>query len=222
MKFKDLAWGAFGFRSISDDNAYRKLVRDKDFLARLQTEPFLDDFQKLRDFLVNYGVHYARINLAEQYSSIWPQLKPHVTRLAGEILETSDLNCSEIEEECATAFNCLQSAWGGDTVVSKVLHFFNISLFVMWDIPIQVYYRKYDSYGYIEFLRIMQRNAIELTEDFQRLSLSGTPAELLSQQLGYDYVRPITKFLDDYNWATITRAWPQSIPKWLLALDAKE
>jgi len=220
MKFRDLAWGAFAVRSTSYESAYQTMITDADFLARLQNEPSQADFEKIRWFLVNYGVHYARKNLAEQYSSIWPRLKPHIRRVANETLETCDLSGREIENEITAAYQCLDEVWGGDTVISKVLHFLNTRLFIMWDNPIQLEYKMHSSYGYIEFLKVMQRHAIEITEDFKGLSLPGTPAEYLSQQLGYSYMRPLTKLIDDYNWITITRSWPKSMPRWLLVLHS--
>lgn len=223
MTFKDLAWGSFIFANLTrGDSTYQNLVSDWELLARLQKEPSTGDFQRLRQFLVDYGVHYAPTNLAQQYASIWPQLKPHIERLRRETLERSDLNSAEIQREIEAAYSCLQwpHVWGGDTVASKVLHFFNVSLFVMWDTGIQVSHQKFGAQGYVKFLQIMQDHAQEATSDFEELALAGSIAEYLSQSLGYHNVRPLTKFLDDYNWVTITKAWSPTIPDWLLKLFA--
>lgn len=223
MKFKDLAWGSFVFANLTrGDPTYQNLVSDQEFLARLQKEPSLGDFQRLRQFLVDYGVHYAPKTLAQEYASIWSRLKPHIQRLRGEVLGRCDLNSTEIQHEIAAAYGCLQwpHVWGGDTVASKVLHFFNVSLFVMWDTDIQVSHQKFGAQGYVEFLQIMQDHAREVISDFEQFSLPGSIAQFLSQSLGYPNVRPLTKFLDDYNWVTITKDWSPTIPDWLLGLSA--
>lgn len=223
MKFKNLAWGAFVFaRMTRNDYAstYQELVKDIDFLNRLKTSPSLDDFQRLRNFLTHYGVPWAPTNLAEQYMSVWPKLEPHISKLADAAIDICDLGRGDIRDAITGAFGLLEwpTAWGGDTVASKVLHFFNVSLFVMWDADIQSAYGKAGPQGYLEFLCGMQSDAKEIISDFRRLSLGAAPDEFLSQQLGYDCVRPLTKFIDDYNWITITKCWPQEPPDWLSKL----
>jgi hypothetical protein len=223
VKFKDLAWGAFGFAAMTRSvylAPYQRIVTDPEFLSRLQTAPSLDDFQRLRDFLTHYGVPWAPTDLAKEYMTIWPRLKPTVQRLARESLEMCDLNNEEIAAAKEEAYGYLQwpHCWGGDTVASKSLHFFNIRLFMMWDSNIQG--KSFGPRGYLEFLQEMQNQAKEIIADFQRLSLAGTPAEFLSAQLGYEGIRPLTKLLDDYNWVTITKGWPSVAPDWLVRLLA--
>lgn len=224
MRFKDLAWGVFGFAAMTRSNylePYQQLLTDPEFLRKLQTVPSLDDFQRLRDFLTHYGVPWAPTDLASQYMTIWPRLKPSIRRLAHENLETCDLSNDEIGTAIEDAYGYLQRphCWGGDIVASKNLHFFNVRLFVMWDSKIQAAYGKsFGPRGYLEFLQEMQKRAKEITADFQRLSIAGAPAEFLSAQLGYEGVRPLTKLLDDYNWVTITKGWPSVAPDWLLRL----
>lgn len=224
MKFKDLAWGAFTFAGMTRNDymsPYQDLTNDAIFLSTLKTNPSLDEFQRLRDFLTHYGVPWAPINLASQYLSIWPSLKPHISRLASETLESTDLEQEDIANSVKSAYSCLQwpNVWGGDTVASKVLHFFNIQLFVMWDNDIQIAYGKpYGASGYLEFLKEMQNHATEAITDFKQLNLPGTPSLFLSQQMGYEVIRPLTKLLDDYNWVTITKRWPSELPDWLLDL----
>lgn len=218
MKFNELAWTAFVYAKLTGTNtAYTAMVKDKELLKRLQENPSVNDFERLRDFLVHFGVHVTPINYAKQLLPLCPKLKPLVKSVAGERLETCDLNSHEICAKISNLYDCLSyGAWGGDTVVSKVLHFFNIYLFPMWDFRISVQYTtKIGSSGYLEFLKTMQQHAIEAIEDFHQHNLPGQPSEFLSQKLGYTFIKPLTKFLDDYNWVTITRKWPRNIPNWL-------
>lgn len=222
MTFKELAWGAFIFKfkaGLNDLSYYQPLASDKEFLIRLQTEPLLEDFKNLRNFLVHYGVHTAPKNLAQQYASAWPRLEPHIQRLSKECLESCDFNDHQIQDDISDAFCILLNrAWGGDTVVSKVLHFFNINLFVMIDSEISFRFKKYGPRGYVEFLRAMQRETIEVLDDYRKLGLPGRPEEFLSRNLNYKNIRPLTKLIDDYNWIAITQKWPGTPPDWLLNL----
>jgi len=224
MRFRDLAWGAFGFAAMTRLDylaPYQQLATDHEFLRKLQTDPSLDDFQRLRDFLTHYGVPWAPTDLADQYMTIWPRLKASVERLISKSLEACDLYDEGTGAAIKEAYGYLQRphCWGGDTVASKSLHFFNVHLFVMWDSNIQAAYGKsFGPQGYLEFLQEMQNQAKEIITDFQRLSLAGTPAEFLSARLGYKGVRPLTKLIDDYNWVTITKGWPSIVPDWLSGL----
>ena len=219
MKFSELAWTAFIYQKLAGGGTtvYERLAGDKEFIKRLQTMPSINEFERLRDFLVHFGVHVTPINYAEQLLPLWPKLEPHVKALVSERLETCDLNSHKICGNISDLYDCLSyGAWGGDTVVSKVLHFFNIYLFPMWDFGISIEYTaKMGSSGYLEFLKAMQQHAVEVIKDFQHRNLSEKPSEFLSQKLGYTFSRPLTKFLDDYNWVTITRKWPPNIPNWL-------
>lgn len=194
MRFKNLAWGAFVFARMTRNDytsPYQELATDAEFLNRLKTNPSLDDFQGLRNFLTHYGVPWAPTNLAEQYMSVWPKLEPHISKLPDAAIDLCDLG--RVRDAITEAFALLQwpTAWGGDTVASKVLHFFNVSLFVMWDADIRSAYRKAGPQGYFEFLCEMQSHSKEIISDFRRLSLGASPNEFLSQQLGYNGVRPL-------------------------------
>lgn len=225
MKFRDLAWGAFLYanqnKGTLGEEKYDGLVGDKAFLKRLEGTPMLDDFERLRDFLVHFGVHYAPKGLSQEHLDASPKLKPCVEFLRNERLETCNLSDTEVQNAIKSAFGYLQwpNVWGGDTVASKVLHFFNVHLFAMWDSDIQSAYRKpFGPEGYLGFLQEMQTQAKEVVEDFRRFSLPGSPESFLSQRLSYEVARPLTKFLDEYNWIIITRGWPSSPPDWLLKL----
>ena len=221
MKFKNLAWGSFVFAQLTRNDyasPYQNMSTDKAFLTQLRTNPSKQDFQRLRDFLTHYGVPWAPTDLADQYMSAWQNLKPHIQILANETIEACSFDKEEIKEAVAAAYGSLQwpTVWGGDTVASKSLHFFNIDLFMMWDNDIQSSYGKsFGPLGYVEFMREMQKHALEAIDAFVKLNLPGTPEMFLSEPLGYNGRRPLTKFLDDYNWVTITKHWPVEPPNWV-------
>lgn len=192
MKFRELAWGGFIFKSgYGDIYNYQAMASDGAFLMRL------------RDFLVHYGVPWAPKNLSQQHLSVWPSLRPYIQGLSPERLDACNFEDPIIQEKITAVFDVLlHRTWGSDTVVSKVLHFFNVDLFVMVDFPIMMQYKKSGSRGYLEFLQDMQREAHEVLQDFKQLGLPGLPHEYLSHLLDYQSVRPLTKLIDDFNWVS--------------------
>jgi hypothetical protein len=225
MLFVDLAWGAFGFAAIAGldyKSSYASLATDQGFIGRLQNGPTTVDLQRLRDFLPAYGVPFAPRDLAAQLAVIWPELRGHVLPLASDRIETCDLET--MGEHVTEAYGLLWGSrcWGGDTVASKLLHFCNPTLFMMWDMDIQNEYGKHGGAGYLEFMFKMQTLAREVMDDFRHLAVPGRAEEYLSQRLGYSYTRPLAKFLDDYNWAIFAKKWPPVPPLWLLSLMCRQ
>jgi hypothetical protein len=69
--------------------------------------------------------------------------------------------------------------------------------------------------GYAEFLNKMRIVGKSVVEDFQ-VSHSGEkngPAIFLSKKLGLDPPLSLAKFIDEYNWITVTRQ-AEVPPKW--------
>jgi hypothetical protein len=69
--------------------------------------------------------------------------------------------------------------------------------------------------GYLEFLKKMRNTAKRVVEDF-RVSYSDEkmgPAVFLSRKLGLHPPLSLAKFIDEYNWITVTRQ-AEIPPKW--------
>ena len=227
MKLAELAWGGFMWKQLNPPSskyhrAYNNLASDSSFLVRLHQEPRPEDFSSLREFLVNFGLYFAPSDLGQRYQQVWPDLLPHVQGFVGETLQHCDLSNIRLKDAIAEVFRCLQSGevWGGDTAASKIIHFLNPDLFVMWDGPIQSHYQAYGADGYIEFLRKMQDQARTLALEYSDWSQADSLDVFLSKQIGYRTRRTLAKFLDDYNWVTITRECEPRLPEWLRNLYA--
>ena len=244
MKLKQLAFGSFAYAySTGHDPVYQNMISDRNFLKRMKTQPTKGDCQKIRDFLFKYRITWIPEDFGHQLFSKWNYLKGYVKQIAGERLATCNLESTGVSNTIRHLYALLYtSIWGGDTTVTKVMHFINPDLFVMRDDDITSHYHKpgdkiptwdiEDSgnpsglkiilinhdYGYVRFLTCMQKCIEEINKDFEKLSLPGTTSRYLSEKLGYKPERPLTKFLDDYNWITITKKWPSTIPSWLLNL----
>ncbi|MBA7573147.1 hypothetical protein ES708_14942 [subsurface metagenome] len=220
MRFKELATGAYIFAALTGkdyQSGYQEAVNDARFLGKLRTAPSVDDLQRLIAVLKHHGVSYLPLNMADEYLSVWPKLKRRLDKLAGEDIETCDFHDSRVVRNIKSAAFYLQwpSMMGDDMLASKVLHFFNPSLFVMWDKDVATDLSgPIGPRGYLEFLRDRQLHAREINADFKSLSLPGTPAEFLSQKLCYQGVRPLTRLLSDCNWVNIK----SSNHRWLAAI----
>jgi hypothetical protein len=55
-------------------------------------------------------------------------------------------------------------------------------------------------WDYTGFLKSMQEEAKSIISNFQALVGSGDPARFLSDKLNYPILKPLIKFLDEYNW----------------------
>jgi hypothetical protein len=62
----------------------------------------------------------------------------------------------------------------------------------------------------------MQIEAQEVVDDFKKLGIIVDIEEYLSEKLGYPTKRPLSKYIDQYNWITTTKDWSSEIPRWLL------
>ena len=71
--------------------------------------------------------------------------------------------------------------------------------------------------GLIDWLRIMQTHALDITQDFRDQGLSGTPEDYLSEKLGYakqGCSKSLAKYLDEYYWLRFADNMPVP-PVWV-------
>ena len=101
----------------------------------------------------------------------------------------------------------------GDTIASKVLAVLNPDVFVMWDTPIFLaYYHRAETRGatYANFLLRMQglARAIELdaVENHGVADVANHVCDKLNLRDGHRCT--LARFIDEYNWLTITRRTP--------------
>jgi hypothetical protein len=124
---------------------------------------------------------------------------------------------SEAERLVIKCYSVLRNVVG-PTAVSKILHLTNPRFFVMWDEAIREDARLRavnTADGYLEFLNKMRSVGKCVVEDF-RVSYSDEkkgPAIFLSKKLGLHPPLSLAKFIDEYNWITVTRQ-AEVPPKW--------
>lgn len=242
MIFEELAWGAFFYQLITDyDSSYRKLFVQESLLTRLRQDPSVvspDEFKaSVLTFLNEWGGRHIRKD-AEVASVLLTGLNVLHNKfqsLCNDTLMT--VNFDHEGKLVQEIFDCLRSiSWDnrgplrtvtvhlGETFASKLAHVMNPALFVMWDDGIAWslwQHRKIESlWDYVGFLKLMQEEANSVISDFQASAGSEDPALFLSNKFDYRITKPLTKFLDEYNWLRSQRNLDTvTPPEWLLELS---
>jgi len=245
MTFEELAWGACFYRLVTNyDSSYLKLFTQESLLARLRQNPAMisaDEFKaSVVNFLNEWGGRHIRkdTEVAGVLLSGLCGLQDKFQSLCNDTLATSNLDHhGELVQDIFDQLRLI--SWEnrgpfrsvtvhlGETFASKLAHVMNPSLFVMWDDRIagRFWIRKMieSFWDYVGFLKLMQEEAKSVISDFQAFAGSEDPALFLSRKFGYSVTKPLTKFLDEYNWLCSQRGLDTSTPpEWLLRLSRGE
>ena len=242
MTFEELAWGAFLYRLVTNyDSSYLKLFAQESLLTRLRQNPAAisaDEFKaSVLNFLNEWGGRHIRndVEVAEVLLTGLCTLQDKFQNLCKDTLVT--VNFDHQGGLVQDIFHHLRSiSWQnrgpfrsvtvhlGETFASKLAHVMNPSLFVMWDNKIAgrfVVRKMIESFwDYVGFLKFMQEEAKSVISDFQASVGSGDPELFLSRKLEYPIAKPLTKYLDEYNWLrSQTNLDTATPPNWLLGLS---
>lgn len=204
---QQLGWSAFIYHYSSNyDEDYQALML-KQIVKDLRENPKrvkADDFLKqVIGFLNKWRCRIEKTtSKARDILNALNKLHDRFQRLSNVDLMAADLDASG--SDVVDIYNKLRETLGS-TATSKLMHILNDGLFVMWDNRIREEYEcKDNGRGYLKFLREMQEFAKEVVEDAKRRGISD-PADFLSDKLGSRYQKRLAKFIDEYNWVTITR-----------------
>ncbi len=226
MNFNQLSWGAvcFYYRS-SGDNKYSKIMRDAPFISKLREVPFdisVTEFEEkaLLDH-VNIESYDLLIghDLAKNVLAKIIELHLETSSLQNVTLLDCDLSDSELAKKINRVYADLYSIQGlWLTGVSKIAHLLNDKLFALLNLNISNHFGLLEGdTSLIQWLRITQQNAQEVTQDFHEQGFSGSPEEFLSDKLGYTsygYQKSLIKFLDEYFWLRFGDNLPIP-PRWV-------
>jgi hypothetical protein len=226
---KDLEWATFLYNVMGEDQLYFEDL--KNVRARLKTR---DPGKAVVDFLNHWRMRLpcepvtAEIN--EWYNEDTVKC---FEELPSSLLEL-DFNDSRTTENITALFNSLYKLPKiSDTGTSKILHIIKPEVFVMWDNEIREHFlkefqgknNKSGPYAYLNFMRQIQETAISIYNENNNISseLSMKLKRLYEGNLR-NYTKesekaklteairflekggkPITKFLDEYNWIVITK-----------------
>jgi hypothetical protein len=212
MNFIDLAWAAFMFRGITYDAEYTELLAHHDLLARLRTNPNTleqDDFNATVILFLNRWKCMVSEDVALRLLTFVRNETASINSLAQ--TELSQLSEDEVLL-CGSLYNNLVQLHGVDVAIAgKLLHIMNPSVFIPLDKDIFKHMRRANptridrtSAGFSEFIRDRRADTLEVTSDFRRRRLLGSPNSYLSERLGYPHPKTLAKFIDEFYWVTIT------------------
>lgn len=234
----EFAWGAVLFKAMAGgDEDYCALIRNRSLLKRLRSTPETATVAEVRDHVVGFLNKWRTRLPARSAKGLLDAIRDSnldLRTLAGCDLRSAALEVdSAAENEGSSVFILVARCYDrlclapriGPTAASKVLHILCPSLFVMWDAAILEYYQAKDSTidqtgsGYAAYLKRMQELSRTVTNDFEKSgpdapkSSGKTPEEYLSFRLAYAVPKTLAKYVDEYNWITITNNVPVP-PAW--------
>jgi hypothetical protein len=239
--WEEFAWAAFIYRAMGGDREYEALMQQKELLNNLRTnpaevEPAQVQDQVIGEFLNRWSCRVPNDQRsAEAILSTLQRLQPYLRALGAFDVEAVDFEhnfvvregqsmAQEVIARCYLGLRDKVPGFG-PTATSKLLHVLQPHLFVMWDNPILDHYHRRNREvrnhgpGYCAYLRMMQEMALQLSLSFRNAVLSPPaepsqdPATYLSTQMGCDPPKTMAKYLDEYNWVTITKG-VKVPPRW--------
>jgi hypothetical protein len=200
-------------------------MRDTDFLDRLRQSPSditPKEFEEkvLLDHvnIENYDLLIGH-NLARNVLGRIIELQPIIASLQNIALLDCDLSDNEVVGRLNKVYSALYSVPGlWLTGISKIAHLLNDKLFVILNLDISSHFQLVEGdTSLVQWLKITQQNAIEVTRDFQEQGLPFTPEEFLSDKLGYHKLgcsKSLVKYLDEYFWLCFGDNLPVP-PRWV-------
>jgi len=231
LTYEKLAWAAFVASVFKDTGpqAYMSIYRDTEFRRNLVHRPAkvsLSDIQGklIEGFLNKWRSRFPKNDeSAAAIRSALEKRTPLLTKLEDLSIESADFCLAitvdgsdvPVSDVIDNIFEGLAWAHGfRTTVAAKIMGVLNPRLFVMWDDSIALHYAcSFSGKGYMDFLRKMQILARSCLSDFARRFAEKDLATHVSQRLGYNPPLTLAKFLDEYNWITITKEISLP-PKW--------
>ena len=225
INFHDMAWAAFCFyyRSIAD-RKYCNIMGDTVFIQKLRQTPFEitpSEFeQKVLLGYVNISSYDLLVGhkFAERLLEKIIGLQPEVSALQDLQLLNCNFSDSNVTERITRIYSLLSSVPGlWITGASKIAHLLNNKLHAPLNLDISTHFGLLEgSNGLVDWLKILQNNARQVTDDFHNQGFLGTPEEFISEKLGYTKNgcrKSLVKYLDEYYWLRFADNLPIP-PRW--------
>ena len=233
--WSELAWAAFlfGYGTTNGDPKYQSIM-GWSFLNTLGINllnPQQIQYQIIKEFLNDWGRCHIHNNpqSAQAILTTLQNLVPYLQALnafdiravnfaQNIIVSGNHLTVSQAVEQCYTSLRNIGYNFG-PAATSKLLHILQPSLLIMWDNPILSRYQSINprvtdsGQGYCIYLQMMQQAATQIYQSFPCALNPPDPATYLSTQMGYTPPKTLAKYIDEYNWITITHG-VQVPPSW--------
>lgn len=224
--WNEFSWACFLFHVWNSNDGYIELMTNQGFTNRMWTRnPQLDgesgDYvaRCVVQFLGKYACHTP--NSDELVAALTNECRNSTADLQGLFGRTIDgfnfdeqvdnRTVREVTEHLYDRFDAVPHI--GPTATGKLLHALRPRLFVMWDEDIRDHYSRegppiaQNTQGYCAFLGRMREVAAAVNEAFEETGHAheGGPARYLSVELGIDPPKTLAKYIDEYNWVSITK-----------------
>jgi hypothetical protein len=227
ITWEEFSSAVFRYREIADyDQSYEEIMNNKGFIKSLRTSPGLQEMQKIIEFLnrwrcrIKSGTESEKslLSVILEDLSLLSFLRNYNIKYVNFDEAVHENNFILKIEDLITLiyikFRGVDFKFGS-TATAKILHILVPELFVMWDNAIFNYYRGVDERvsdsgpGYVYFLILMKKLAVSVNNNYQSAEIdhsvkSKGPASYLSMIIDCKPPKTLAKFLDEYNWVTIT------------------
>jgi hypothetical protein len=219
MKFNELAWSSvcFYYRS-NGDRRYCAVMKETNFLTRLRNQP---ETLSAKEFGENAILGFINLEhydllvshrLAEKVLAKIIEMMPEIKLLSGLSLRACDLKDNQVIEAMINIYSGLRAYGLWVTGASKIAHLVNDQLFPLLSPSLVKYYSINDDMASLKhWLASVQTDIQEVTDDFHREGLQGTPDEFLSNHIGYSSTgcnKSLVKLADEYYWLKYCDALP--------------
>ena len=223
LKFAKFQWAAFLYWAVSyggnigGDQDYVPTMQKTNFLNRLRSHPEELTSHEIKEHLISFlNLWKCRMKdddvTANAIKKVPVKFSEELSFLRNERL----IDFGNLEDSVRSKIVSLYSELNniphfGPTATSKTIHVIYPDLFVMWDGAILKHYKKINprvngsGEGYVAFLSMMSQMGREVTADFQNYYPNSKPEIYLCEKLGYKLRKSLAKFIDEYNWITITK-----------------
>lgn len=223
LTFTEFQWAAFLYWAVSyggnigGDQDYVPLMTNSAFLERLRRHPEGLSAQEVRRHVIDFLNRWkCRVKDDDATAEAIKRVVVNFKGMASYSRSAKLLDLNNTQDSIRGEIVSLYAQFDviahfGPTATSKVMHLLNPDLFVMWDNAILSHYSEKDRQidgtgrGYFAFLSLMSRMGREVTTDFQKSHPMSKPEIFLSEKLGYRLRKSLAKFMDEYNWITVTK-----------------
>lgn len=227
------AWSCFLYGGIGGDQDYQHIMKNTALLQQLRQAPQSISNRDFQDKVISRFLNKWKCRTpnnpraASIIKNQLIQLHPYVQAISKLTIRDSFASSVTvpshgqqtlgqiIDHSYSTLKGCTNRF--GPTATSKLLHVLLPEVFVMWDGPIIDNYRKIDktisesSRGYHCFHERMRNLILNVDQSFASsqsnpIASAGQSFDnYLSTQLKYTPAKPAAKFVDEFNWITITK-----------------
>lgn len=209
------------------DQSYELLMGDNEFIERLKKKPGLKELHKIIEFLNKWGCMIKCGNeSAKMLLSVITDNLQLLDFLRKYSIEDVDFDgkifgdnfCLRVKDLIILLYSKFRHVdfKFGATATAKILHILVPNLLVMWDKDILDNYQRRNigvsdsPPDYINFLISIKDLSDEISKEFYsaEIHLSGKGKDhgsYLSMIIHCNPPKTLAKFLDEYNWVTITR-----------------